>query len=74
MLWCEHVSTLDDVLYSGSENFISCIRNGLKRDFPGKFIGLGGVFVMKTGKLNAHVMPDFPKVASLALSLTTEEI
>jgi len=43
----------------GELNFVSCIRRGLMKDFPGKSIGMGTVFQISKGKIKAHVMPDF---------------
>lgn len=43
----------------GEENFIQSIRNVLKEAFPNNMIGLGGVFMIKSGKARLHVMPCF---------------
>lgn len=42
----------------GDLNFVSCLRQGLKRDFSDA-VGIGGVFQINSGKIKAHVMPDF---------------
>ncbi|XP_065579367.1 ester hydrolase C11orf54 homolog isoform X2 [Artemia franciscana] len=43
----------------GGLNFVSCMRNAMWKRFPCKFLGLGGVFVIKKGKAKLHIMPDF---------------
>jgi len=45
---------------TGKLNFVSCIKKALDETFPDKTIGMGGVFLIKKGKIRAHVMPDFP--------------
>lgn len=46
----------------GDENFISAMRVTLADYFTlDKTIGLGGVFLLKTGKAKQHVMDDFSK-------------
>lgn len=47
----------------GEENLISCLRNSLKHHFQekGKFVGMGGVFNIVSGKAKFHVMPAFPE-------------
>lgn len=45
---------------TGDENFISAMRVGLTEKYSAdKFVGLGGVFVMKKGTANIHVMAPF---------------
>ena len=45
---------------TGEENFISSMRVGLTKYYSeDKIVGLGGVFVMKNGTANIHVMADF---------------
>lgn len=49
---------------TGSENFISAMRLALTRHFgdeSGKTVGLGGCFLLKSGKAKQHVMDDFSK-------------
>lgn len=46
----------------GPEDFITAIRNVLKDQFPGQQIAMGGVFVIRKGKANLHIMPDFSKI------------
>lgn len=47
---------------TGEENFISAMRVGLSEKYSdGQVVGLGGAFVMKTGKARVHVMSDFSK-------------
>jgi len=43
----------------GEKNFVTCMRETLEEGFPEKFVGLGGVFNIKTGSAKFHVMPDF---------------
>ncbi|XP_019876653.2 ester hydrolase C11orf54 homolog [Aethina tumida] len=45
----------------GNDDFIASIRKSLKDGFKDRLVGLGGAFVMKTGKAKQHVMPDFSK-------------
>ncbi|KAL0272610.1 UNVERIFIED_CONTAM: hypothetical protein PYX00_005514 [Menopon gallinae] len=45
----------------GKDNFITAIRTILAEHFEDKLIGLGGVFLVKEGKVLQHVMPDFSK-------------
>ena len=45
-----------------SADFVSSIRMILLEMFPDKMVGLGGVFMIKSGKANLHIMPpDNPK-------------
>lgn len=45
---------------TGEENFISAMRKGLTENYSdGRIVGLGGAFVMKTGKAHVHVMDEF---------------
>ena len=43
----------------GKKNFVECIRESLKAKYPDRMIGMGGVFIIKSGKAKLHVMPDF---------------
>ena len=46
--------------YLGDKDFVGCIRNALKTHYgPHRPIGMGGVFLVKNGKIKIHVMPDF---------------
>jgi hypothetical protein len=45
----------------GSLNFTETIQDGLKKTFGDRLISVGGVFLIKKGKVNLHVMPDFPE-------------
>lgn len=45
----------------GEMNFTETIQAALKSAFGDKLITLGGVFLIKVGKANLHVMPDFSK-------------
>ncbi|XP_055336111.1 ester hydrolase C11orf54 homolog [Paramacrobiotus metropolitanus] len=44
---------------TGEENFITCMRKALAARFGGQPVGIGGVFVVPSGKLKIHIMPDF---------------
>jgi hypothetical protein len=44
----------------GDNNFISSIRKGLVTLYPEHQIGVGGVFVIESGRVKSHVMPCFP--------------
>jgi hypothetical protein len=46
---------------TGKLNFTEAIRKALKAEFGERIISMGGVFVIKKGKANLHVMPDFSK-------------
>ncbi|KAI1610292.1 hypothetical protein EDD36DRAFT_321380 [Exophiala viscosa] len=41
-------------------NFTETIQQALKTSFGDKLISLGGVFLITSGTVNVHVMPDFP--------------
>ena len=43
----------------GEENFVTCMRKVVAESYPDKFVGLGGTFLIKSGKVKMHVMPDF---------------
>ena len=48
---------------TGGDNYITCIRNGLKGHPEcgggAKQIGMGGAFSVESGQVKAHIMPDF---------------
>jgi len=44
---------------SGSDNFVSCMRKCLEKEFSTESLGLGGVFCAQKGQLKIHVMPEF---------------
>jgi hypothetical protein len=46
---------------TGKINFTETIQRALKTEYAERTISMGGVFVIKKGKANLHVMPDFPK-------------
>jgi hypothetical protein len=46
---------------TGKMNFTETIQTALKAEYAEKTISMGGVFVIRQGKANLHVMPDFPK-------------
>ena len=45
---------------TGKLNFTETIQEALKTSFGDKLISIGGVFLIKKGTANLHVMPDFP--------------
>ena len=47
---------------STKQNFVRCISNILRKEYPNECIGLGGVFCAAKGKLKIHVMPKFSEV------------
>ncbi|XP_061711736.1 ester hydrolase C11orf54 homolog isoform X2 [Cydia pomonella] len=47
----------------GQANFITAIREALKQHYGDKVVGLGGMFLLRAGKVKHHVMPDFSKTA-----------
>lgn len=44
----------------GVLNFTEAIQKAIGDVYGGKLISLGGVFVIRSGKIKTHVMPDFP--------------
>jgi len=44
----------------GPLNIVSCIRQTLQKHYGTQQIGLGGVLLIKKGKIKSHVMPGFP--------------
>eukprot|EP00123_Amoebidium_parasiticum_P015482 comp22995_c0_seq1/m.36616 comp22995_c0_seq1/g.36616 ORF comp22995_c0_seq1/g.36616 comp22995_c0_seq1/m.36616 type:complete len:303 (-) comp22995_c0_seq1:664-1572(-) len=44
---------------TGPDNFVSCMRKALQKHYGSQTVGLGGVFVISSGTIKAHVMPDF---------------
>ena len=45
---------------TGSENFVTTLRNILKEHYQEVPVSLGGVFLIGSGKAKLHIMPDFP--------------
>lgn len=45
----------------GSPNFTDTIQAAVKNVYGDKLVSIGGVFVIKRGRANLHVMSDFPK-------------
>lgn len=45
---------------TGKLNFTQAIQKGLSDVYGDRLVSLGGVFVVRSGKLKMHVMPDFP--------------
>ncbi|XP_054718191.1 ester hydrolase C11orf54-like [Uloborus diversus] len=43
----------------GPENFVSAMRKVLAKEYGVKPVGMGGVFVIKSGKAKLHIMPDY---------------
>lgn len=46
---------------TAKEDFVECIQNALKEAFGDHPVSMGGVFIIRKGKANLHVMPDFSK-------------
>ncbi|XP_053985125.1 ester hydrolase C11orf54 homolog [Hylaeus anthracinus] len=44
---------------TGNDDFIACMRNALAQHYEHNFVGLGGTFLMRDGKVKQHIMPDF---------------
>ncbi|KAG6457270.1 hypothetical protein O3G_MSEX010192 [Manduca sexta] len=44
---------------TGADNYITAIREGLKKYYKDKVVGLGGMFLLKNGSVKFHVMPEF---------------
>lgn len=57
---------------TGKENFVSCMRFGLAKEFPDDSIGLAGVFEIKKGSIRAHIMPDFSRKDMLCAAVVDE--
>ncbi|KAJ9613904.1 hypothetical protein H2200_002040 [Cladophialophora chaetospira] len=55
---CLHVTAKSR---TGHLNFTETIQEALKASFGDKLVSIGGVFLIKKGTANLHVMPDFPK-------------
>ncbi|RUS77855.1 hypothetical protein EGW08_014368 [Elysia chlorotica] len=54
---------------TGKQNFVECLHQTLARHYgDGRGVGLGGTFLLQTGKANIHVMPGF-----LTEAMETEE-
>jgi len=47
---------------TGKDDFVTCMRKGLAQKYGDKPVGIGGVFLIKAGKANLHIMPDFSDV------------
>jgi len=43
----------------GSKNFVSCMRETIGNHYNDQ-VGIGGVFIVSSGKIKGHVMPDYP--------------
>ncbi|EDV95959.1 ester hydrolase C11orf54 homolog [Drosophila grimshawi] len=43
----------------GEFNFVECIRKGLEKHYDDQVVGLGGIFLVKSGAVHQHVMRDF---------------
>ena len=41
------------------ENFVTALRNILKKEYGDRTVSVGGVFLIKSGSAKLHVMPDF---------------
>jgi len=44
---------------TGSLDFIKCLQRALKAEYSTRPVGLGGMFLLKNGKANIHVMPGY---------------
>ncbi|XP_043574523.1 ester hydrolase C11orf54 homolog isoform X1 [Chiloscyllium plagiosum] len=44
---------------TGQSNFVSCMRETLEQHYGDKSVGMGGTFLIQTGKAKLHVMPEF---------------
>lgn len=44
---------------TGQDDFIAAMRKGLQSQYKDQLVGLGGTFLMNTGKAKQHVMRDF---------------
>lgn len=42
---------------TGEHNFVSCMRQTLEKHYGDKPVGMGGTFLVQTGKVKAHIMP-----------------
>ncbi|XP_068936328.1 ester hydrolase C11orf54 homolog isoform X6 [Petaurus breviceps papuanus] len=51
---------------TGKHNFVTCMRETLKKHYGDKPIGMGGTFVVQKGKIKVHVMP--PEFSSCPLT------
>ncbi len=45
---------------TGRDNFTQTIQNAIGAAFNKQLVSIGGVFLIRSGKVNLHVMPDFP--------------
>lgn len=45
---------------TGKANFTEAIQAAIREAYGEKLVSLGGVFVVRSGKIKTHVMPDFP--------------
>ena len=55
------VLKIEAKIRTGKSNFTEAIQDALRANFGERLISIGGVFVIKKGKANLHVMPDFSK-------------
>jgi len=46
----------------GKDDFITTLKKALQEKYGERPVGVGGVFLVKSGKVNMHVMPEFSKV------------
>lgn len=42
---------------TGPFNFVTCMRQTLEKHYGDKPVGMGGTFIVQTGKVKAHIMP-----------------
>lgn len=45
---------------TGAANFTAAMQAAIEAVYGAKLVSLGGVFVVRTGRVKMHVMPDFP--------------
>ncbi|KAH9502466.1 hypothetical protein Btru_075721 [Bulinus truncatus] len=57
---------------TGPENFVSCVHKTLSAQYGEKAVGVGGAFLLQTGKANIHVMPEFSKEPVITDEQTNE--
>lgn len=46
---------------TGPENFVTQMRLGLAKKYGTQPVGLGGVILIRSGKVKLHIMPELPK-------------
>lgn len=41
---------------TGQENFVTCMRKALEKKYGDKTVGVGGAFLIESGKAKLHIM------------------